>query len=184
MNKRARGAYAKPPRRQRYSEEVLKGILLAIEPDSTVIDLGAGLGMYVSNLRKYGRWADGVDGIPGIEKCTDGLVKWCDLSDSMEQLSTKYLWALFLEVGEHVPAEFEFTVFDNVSNMASKGLIVSWGDIGQRGKDHINCHSPLYVAAQFGRRGWMVDEKTTNDLRRVLPEQRSHRNTIMVLKKI
>ena len=70
-------------------------------------------------------------------------------------------WGLFIEVGEHIPTEFEYKVFNTVSEIARTGLIVSWASPGQRGYKHINCHDADYVVDQFSRRRWELDEEAT-----------------------
>ena len=182
-SKRARGAYD-GLRKQTLNMELYEGITELIPAGASVMDYGAGQGVYVRKLREDGYDANGYDGIPDIEKHTKRLVQWGDLSKKWIAWDTpNNQWGMCIEVGEHIPAEYESIVFDNLSNTATDGLIVSWAGIGQRGKDHVNCHSPIYIANQFGLRGWKVDEKDTMRLRSHLTSKRGCRDRLMVLRK-
>lgn len=46
---------------------------------------------------------------------------------------------VFLEVAEHIPAQFENIMLENVINSCSDKLIMSWAVRGQAGWGHINC---------------------------------------------
>ena len=68
--------------------------------------------------------------------------------------------ALCIEVGEHVPEEFLEKFLDNIAIFATEMMIVSWAVPGQRGRGHVSCLDPDWVAAELGLRGWTVSEKT------------------------
>src|SRR6266487_1650306 len=72
----------------------------------SVVDLGCGPGRYVSLLRNSGVECDGYDGNPHTETLSGGLCGVLDLSAPVD-LRHKYDWVLSLEVGEHIPREYE-----------------------------------------------------------------------------
>lgn len=154
-------------RRHPANPNLVAGIQLVVPAGSSIIDIGAGMGVYVDALRSLGYVANGIDGTRKIESITKGLVKRANLISEVDcaPFFHSAQWGLFSDVGEHVPPEHEDVLLDNVSRMPTDGLIVNWGSVGQRGRGHVNCHSSAYVANRFALRGWLVDEGLTTKLR-------------------
>ena len=136
--------------------------LLAVLPDTRqrIVDLGAGAGTYVTALAEQGHFCAGVDGIENIEQISGGAVRHYDLTKRLTW-NPRAEWALCIEVGEHIPAQFESTFLENLADASTDGLIVSWAYPGQRGRDHINCREESWVRREMGLRGWSVDEART-----------------------
>ena len=183
------GAYPDPPDRHDVRNAAIRkydAIASVIPKGSTVIDIGVGIGMGVELLRERGFVAEGIDGIPNIEEHTKGLVRWYDLTSRYVQISRVADWGLFLEVGEHIPEEYEDLVFRNVAAIPKSGLIVSWAEQHQGGvgtKKHVNCLSQVYVASQFAKQNWFVDETDTMFLRQHVSGRVLLKERIMVLKR-
>ncbi|MGN6194464.1 MAG: methyltransferase domain-containing protein [Ginsengibacter sp.] len=151
------------------------------EKAETIVDLGCGTGNYVKALIKNGFECDGYDGNPNTELLTNGFGKVLDLSKPIN-LNKNYDWVLSLEVGEHIPVEFEDTFLDNMIHHAIKGIIISWGIPGQKGDGHVNCKSNSYIIGQMKKRGWKYDQISAKRLR----NQATFgwfKNTIMVFRK-
>ncbi len=165
-------------RRKQVDQSLLSAITCVMPPGCTIIDIGAGGGMYVAALRELGYTARGVDGTPGVEKLSGGLVDQVNLTGDCKDWYGVSDWGLFLEVGEHVPRELERRLLDEVSRMPALGLIVSWGSPGQRGFRHVNCRKPEHVAAGFAGRGWSFDGAATRRARRVAG--RNYRKRLLV----
>jgi len=72
-----------------------------------------------------------------------------------------------MEVLEHIPAEFETVVLDNIDRAARLGLVLSWAAIGQGGFYHVNNRSPTYVNRTMLDRGFRMDLKTSLVLREI-----------------
>jgi 2-polyprenyl-3-methyl-5-hydroxy-6-metoxy-1,4-benzoquinol methylase len=182
-------------RKRKPDENLLRAIEAIIPKDQAIVDLGAGIGIYTKALRDLGYKADGYDGTEDIEALTDEMVKWCDLTkdvsyllinkDTMKPGSfvwppiTRYDWGLFLEVGEHVPAELETKLIRNVCSIPREGLIVTWSD-STRGYKHVNPRIPLYVASQFALRNMVVNEELTLKAQSMVGRRLARR--LMVLK--
>ena len=162
----------------------LKMVLRRHRP-TTVVDIGAGSGAYVRALRELGHKAWGLDGTPGIEEITAGDVLEQDLVLDCSAHFDSANWGIFIEVGEHVPKEFEQTLIDNVCRIPTQGLIVSWNPSKRVGIRHVNPRTNTYIACEFGRRDWQVDEAMTRKIRKRGDERISPRflNTLMVLRK-
>jgi len=71
-----------------------------------------------------------------------------------------------MEVLEHIPAEFESIVLDNIDRAAGHGLVLSWAVIGQGGFHHVNNRSPAYVNRTMLDRGFRMDLNTSLVLRK------------------
>ena len=136
--------------------------LMAVLPDqqTRIVDIGAGLGHYVAALSEQGHLVAGIDGIPDVERLSEGRVRRWDLTKPVTW-NPPAQWALFIEVGEHIPAQYERIVLDNVARAASQGLIVSWAYPGQRGRDHINCREESWVIRELAARDWPLDAAKT-----------------------
>lgn len=133
---------------------------------SHVIDIGCACGTYVRWLNENRRYAIGLDAIPGIE-AVENLYDW-DLSQPIDQNSQLPArdWAFCLEVGEHIPREYESNFFDNVTALAKNYLVISWARPGKRGYGHVNCRDITYVGIQLARRNWQMDEEATLEIRK------------------
>lgn len=139
------------------------GMFFKTQKASTVLDLGCGLGTYVQVLRRAGIRADGVDGNPHTAELSGGLCSVVDLT--LQQDLGRYDWVLSLEVGEHIPAEFQEAFLDNVTHHAEKGVILSWAIPGQGGRGHVNCRENGWVVSSMAVRGFLYNWDTSHLLR-------------------
>lgn len=131
----------------------------------TVADLGAGVGRYVAELRAAGYNAVGLDGIPGVNDLSEGRVYEVDFATETPHWETMWGAApdavISTEVGEHIPAEHAANYLRWCTEIPASLLIMSWAVPGQRGRDHINCRLPEWVASEVGKRGWVLDHDGT-----------------------
>jgi hypothetical protein len=153
------------------NEHLVKAIEAVVPKSESIIDLGAGCGWFVRRLRKDG-WGmtNGVDGTPGIWELSEHAVVEGDLLEDEyswkwhepgEYVLRRWDWGLFSDVGEHVPKEFEQRLIDNVCKIPRKGMIISWGYPHERGYQHVNLRTQVYVACEFAKRGWWPDDRLT-----------------------
>jgi hypothetical protein len=148
------------------NQAVLEAIKQVVPLKSKMIDVGASVGHFVRELRSVGYSIYGLDGSEGIEHLSGGLVLQCDLTKlPLYQTQHKSDWAIFLDVGEHIPRQFEDHVISVVSTIPSKGLIVSWADHVVPDRKVHNRRSDFYIANAFGLRGWELDEILTLQVR-------------------
>jgi hypothetical protein len=138
---------------------------LTAEHARDAVDLGCGNCAYVAALREAGIDAHGVDANVHTPQVTRGLGAVADLT---ELLPTEriYDWVICLEVGEHIPMEHECTLFQNIHNLNSKGVILSWATLNQGGNGHVNCRSNEYVKEIMKCLAYSNDENAELDLRR------------------
>jgi len=127
-----------------------------------IIDIGCGNGSYVKKFLDSNFECIGYDGNPITPEITDGLCKVMDLSKPTNL--GKYDLAISLEVGEHIPKQYEQIFIDNVCS-SSNNIIISWAVEGQGGYGHVNCQNNDYIIAEFNRRGYRYDENISKKLR-------------------
>lgn len=139
----------------------------------TVVDLGAGVGVYVQAFADHGYRSLGFDGIEGIEEQSEGRVMRMDLSrpGAFDRLyrgaytARRPDAAITIEVGEHIPPEHSGAFLDNLCDAAKTLLIVSWAVPGQRGRNHVSCRLPEWVSCEIGQRGWSLEGDATSAAR-------------------
>lgn len=168
-----------------------------------VIDFGCGDCYLLDYLHEAGFKVHGVDGyIPEHAKklrhfsVFSRYLWWLDLSRIVELTNFKKIngkpapagiltgKVISLEVGEHIPAEYEQIFLDNLVRHCNSRLILSWAVPGQNGIGHVNCRPNDYVIAELDKRGFTFNASWTKTLREV-PEQHVayFRETLMVFDK-
>lgn len=174
----------KNPDRHMVSSELCDEVISLMKEKhlEDAVDLGCGNAFYVSKIIESGFKCDGFDGNPLTEDITDGLAKVLDLSQYIH--IGKYDMVLSLEVGEHIPSQFEDIFLDNLAKTAKKYIVLSWAVEGQRGTGHVNCRNNDWVINQMKLRGF----KLTNDfnkIREAVLERkfRYFKNTILTFKR-
>lgn len=151
-----------------------------------VFDFGCGTGYYSRVLRDEGIFSIPVDGNPYTAKFLhDALLCIADLSKPMHFLPAD--WVLCLEVGEHIPEEFESTFFDNLDKHNRNGVVLSWAIPGQGGDGHVNCKTNEYIIDKMKFLGYEFDKESTNFLRESCAKYPKDgwwfRNTLMVFRR-
>lgn len=150
------------------------------EKANSVVDFGCGHGEYTKLLKtKFS--ADGFDGNPNTEQLTNSVCKVLDLSQVVD-LGVKYDWVLSLEVGEHIPKQFEPWFILNLHRHNTKGIVLSWAIPGQGGHGHFNEQSNEYITNIITHLGYTRDTVTENILR-AASTHFWFKNTIMVFRK-
>ena len=120
--------------------------------EQTFYDFGCGDAAYAKALNDAGLSVACYDGNPATPQITDGLGAVLDLTSDFDFGPRD--WVICLEVGEHVPKEYEAKLLDNITKHASTGVIMSWALPGQRGTGHVNLQTNDYIASQMRDRGF------------------------------
>lgn len=133
----------------------------------TMVDFGCGTGEYARFFRRHNLVVEAYDGNPYTEQLTGGIGEVKDLSKPFNMLK-QFGCVMSLEVGEHIPAEFEQTFLDNLIKHSLDGglIILSWAVPGQDGDGHVNCQTNDYIMQQMQQRGFYLDNTLTNQLRK------------------
>lgn len=147
----------------------------------TVYDFGCGTGEYLDKLTKEvsGITATGFEGSPNGIIYNNIVEK--DLSSKLNLEPVDLV--ISIEVGEHIPKEFEQNFIDNISNSSKKHVIFSWAIEGQDGNGHINCQNNDYIISEMEKRGWNFDSSRTEEARKVMPQDIWIVNTLMFFNK-
>jgi len=141
------------------SKNIMKVLMMLISTENvtSISDYGVGVGQYGAELKtQMPRLVYyGYDGAGDVEAYTSGLVRWFDLTQLLNNPVTD--WVLSLEVGEHIPSKYEGMFIRNLHKHNCRGIILSWGILGQWGHNHVNNHSNDYLSAVFVELGHARD---------------------------
>lgn len=149
---------------------------------TTVVDFGCGMGDYAKDFKSAGLKVEAYDGNPNTEKMTDGIGKVLDLSRPF-YLKKKFDAVISLEVGEHIPAEFETLFLDNICKHVRNTLIISWAVEGQGGSGHVNCKNNDYIINQVQERGFKYNLEASEALRKSATNASWFSYTLMIFDK-
>lgn len=130
--------------------------------ETTIGDFGAGGGWYSENFNsRPGLRSSPYDYSP---QAGTPVVKF-DVSKVLGSEVPVFDFVLCLEVGEHIPNEFEDTFLDNLATHARHGIVLSWALPGQGGVGHVNTQPNDYVVARMAERGWVEHPRATAEFR-------------------
>ena len=76
-------------------------------------------------------------------------------------------WLLCMEVGEHIPPQFNEPFVSNLVSHARKGMVLSWSNVCDKGVGHVNCKSEDQVIGMMRAQEFNYDAKATGLLRNV-----------------
>lgn len=146
-------------------------------------DLGCGTGYYLKELHSAGhKKLIGVEADPCVLYEEFPIVP-LNLIEPIE--FTEKGIVICLEVGEHIPEEYEHSVIDNITRLCDKYLILSWAVVGQMGIGHFNCRNNDYVIKKIEEKGFKYLEDVSNDARTYPSGVTSYfKNTLMIFEKI
>jgi len=147
----------------------------------SVVDFGCGPGKYIEYLSKRKFDVEGYDGNPYTPEITNNTCKVLDLSVDFN-LDKKFDCVISLEVGEHIPKEFESVYINNLIKHSSRFIILSWAVPGQDGYGHVNCQTNEYIKQILKDNGYTNLHKLENKLRKDSTAS-WFKNTLMVFGK-
>jgi cyclopropane fatty-acyl-phospholipid synthase-like methyltransferase len=152
------------------------------EHANTVVDFGCGMGEYVKLFKQHDMNAVGFDGNPNTPELTNNVCEVLDLSVP-KKFDEPFDWVLSLEVGEHLPPQFEDIFIQTLHKNNKYGMVLSWAVKGQGGHGHFNEQNNDYVKSKICSLGYRNDIEAENKLRKdsTLPW---FKNTIMVFRKL
>lgn len=148
----------------------------------SVVDFGCGMGNYVKTFQLNNINSIGFDGNPNTPELTNNLCQVLDLS-MPQKFNEPFDWVMSLEVGEHLPKQFEDIFINNLHNNNKYGIVLSWAIKGQGGDGHFNEQNNDYIKLKICKLGYVNDIESENKLRN---DSTLHwfKNTIMVFRKI
>lgn len=90
---------------------------------------------------------------------------------------------LCLEVYEHVPAQYETALIENLLAPDPRWIVLSVAEPRQWGRHHYNCRGADYARAQMAERGWINDEEAAAPLRSMRYLATFYRRNTLVLRR-
>lgn len=135
----------------------------------THLDLGAGNGLLVGAMRKFGVVSIGIEASSDAETyADDGAAGYVCFGRPLES------WALIgeemcdlvscVEVAEHIPAERADELVEACCERSKGWIYFSAAPPGQGGHGHINEQPQRYWRQKFEARGWRLDDRATEKL--------------------
>lgn len=163
----------------KFDKGLARGIAqhLSSKNKKTALDLGCGNGEYTKYLNEHGVECYGCDGNPYTPNISDN----CGVCDLTKPVTLEPVqWVVCLEVAEHIPKEYEGELMNNIHNLNTEGVIISWAIPGQGGHGHVNEQDNDYVRKLF--RGYKENFENEKELRdnAVFPW---FKNTLMVFER-
>lgn len=146
---------------------------------ANIYDFGCGKGYYARAFEKAGFAVRAFEGTPTIRSI--GYFQQIEFQDLTEAFTLEKKGAvLCLEVGEHIPAEHESTLLDNITRNAAGHVVLSWAVPGQGGYGHVNEREKAYIISKMTMRGWAINTHASLHLRKFAGNCWWFQNTIMV----
>lgn len=161
MSNYSDGFYVKRHQKTLHSAEAIISLLLKkISPITSAVDVGCGVGTWLSVLKSKG--AVDILGIDGNWVNKDYLaipqecfMEW-DLTRKVE-VDRKFELAISLEVAEHLPSTQAATFVESLISL-SDIILFSAAIPYQGGLNHINEQWPSYWAQLFNERGYRCED--------------------------
>ena len=123
----------------------------------SVIDIGCGLGMWLSAWRAEGCEVLGVDG-PWVDRERLAIPPQCFISHDLARPyvpNRRYDLAMSVEAAEHLPPEAAAPLVEALTSAADV-VLFSASAPNQEGRGHVNCQWPDYWADLFAARDFLV----------------------------
>ena len=156
-------------------------IFFKTENVKSLVDFGCGMGNYIKIFQENNINSIGFDGNPNTPELTNNLCKILDLSEP-KIFDEPFDWVMSLEVGEHLPPQFEDIFIYNLHNNNKYGIVLSWAIKGQGGHGHVNLQDNDYIKSKICNLGYINDIEVENKLRKDSTLY-WFKNTIMVFRK-
>jgi hypothetical protein len=160
------------------------------DKDKQLIDFGCGMGDYLKKLHDNG--FSNLHGFEGeVRKGSPKFIKNWDLSNPIKNyegynsLKKSAYNTICLEVGEHIPKQYESIFLDNITSLTTNKIILSWAVVGQNGDGHVNCMNNDEVILKMNELGFdYLEDDSISARNSVSPAIASwFLNTIMIFQK-
>lgn len=127
------------------------GAIVKVLSPSTIIDVGCGIGDYVSEFLKMGVASAGIEGSEHFKKhqIQGTLIFQNDLREPISVPGNmRFDVAMSFEVAEHIEPEYAEIYVENLAELSDRVLITA-APPGQKGHYHVNCQPPEYWVKMF-----------------------------------
>lgn len=161
-----RGSFFAPRHKLNWRVPYVCGAICRVLDPSSLIDVGCGIGDYVSGFLMSSVNAFGIEGSKNCIPYLAAPENRIFIKDIREIIDVGwYNVALCLEVLEHIEEEFADTVVYNLNNMSDK-ILTSAAPPGQGGHYHVNCQEKKYWVEKFAKYGFERDESVEERIKK------------------
>jgi hypothetical protein len=160
------------------STDLVRWIADSFDKTRRIYGLGCGNGAYSRFLHDAGFDVEAYEGTPDI----GNLAKFAPIQvhDLAVPLILEPARVLCLEVGEHIPEQYESVILDTISDATETRAIISWAIVGQPGTGHVNCRNNDYIIDKMLSRGLALNDGLTDEGRKHYGSLIHFSNTLMV----
>lgn len=160
------------------------------DKDKQLIDFGCGMGDYLKKLHENG--FTNLYGFEGeVREGSLDFIKSWDLTnpirdcENYDYLKNNAYNTICLEVGEHIPKQFESVFLNNITSLTTNKILSSWAIIGQGGDGHVNCMNNDEVISKMSDLGFDYLEEDSMSARNSVSVKIApwFLNTIMIFQK-
>ncbi len=148
---------------------------------ASVLDIGCGVGAYLSLFRSLGsRTVFGVDGLPReATVLTEAEYQAGNLGEPLD-LKRIFDLVVCVEVAEHLDETASDTLLDSIARHSAGVIVFSAAEPGQPGQGHINCRPIGDWLQRWSRRGWVPDLVETLGVRSLASLSWFRRNLVVL----
>lgn len=161
-------------------DESLCEELVNMFKEKSVGDFGCGMGDYLRKFKESEIKCIGYDGNPNTLELTDGLGTTVNLSEDQDLDISD--WVLSIEVGDHIPEEYEEAFIKNLHKHNKQGIILSWAIPEREGFGHLNKKDTEYIKRIFECLGYTNNLEKEEQLRNSASSP-NLKNTLMIFEK-
>ena len=156
------------------SAKAFVNILIKHFSPKSVVDIGCGIGVYLSEFKANNKEILGFDGSPAAitGSLVKGKIKLHDLCQPLK-LNRQFDLCLCLEVAEHLRPECARTLIDTLTGL-SKTIIFTAATPGQGPKSigHINEQPPEYWQKLFEQKNFILNGKLTETIKQKMIDKK------------
>lgn len=165
-----------------FSEELAEWISNYLPKEKLVYDFGCGNGKYLEYLKNKGfKNLIGYEGQVPKNKIFDNIIE----QDLTKEFKVNPNNVICLEVGEHIPTEYQDKFLNNLCHACDDILILSWAIRGQTGCGHVNCLNYDEIVPCIEKRNFKLLENESLKVRSIIGNICDwFKNTLYVFKKI
>ncbi len=153
---------------------------------SSVLDVGCGLGAYLSLFRTLGAKVVGIDGAPWSNHHFISPNEYIqrDLANTEKLwIDRQFSLSIFVEVAEHLPEEAGLGIIDDIGSKTTDAIVFSAAQLDQPGHGHITLREPGFWLDRFQHCGWGVDVPGSLSLRALSTLHWFRRNLFLLVRK-
>jgi tryptophanyl-tRNA synthetase len=152
-----------------HCDMLAKWLVDTLDKGLPTFDFGCGVGFYSDILYRNGfKKVYGFEGEVPKNKIYKKILQ----QDLTQKFKCKVQGnVICLEVAEHIPKKYSKVFLDNITKPAKDLLIMSWAVRGQMGIGHVNCRNNDEAIEEIESRGFLYNEKLTEQGRLSVSEK-------------